>query len=58
MMFYTEEELEGSAKSIVKCLDCCDAVVKYGFSRIGTVLVFMKNLLFQELNYYRTFVKD
>jgi hypothetical protein len=47
MMFYTEDDLECSAKSVVRYLDSYDEVVEYGFSRIGIVLVFIKKLFFQ-----------
>ena len=58
MMIYTEEELNDGAAAITSCLNCCDAVIKYSVDRSNTVILWMKNLFFQELNYYKTFVKD
>jgi hypothetical protein len=58
MMFYTEDDLECSAKSVVRYFDSYDKVVEYGFSRIGIVLVFIKKLFFQEHSGYNTLIKD
>ena len=57
-MFYTYDELEQSAESVGRIFGCCDAMIKYGTSRACLITNFFKNLFFQELDYYKTFIRD
>ncbi len=57
-MIYTHEELQDGAQAIGRLLNSCDAVVRYGYSRITTIVSFVKSLFFQELNHYNTFIRE
>ena len=57
-MFYTEEDLRGSAESVSRLFGCFDAVLRYGMSRATLIFTFTRDLLFQEINYYKTFIRD
>ena len=58
MMFYTYDELEQSAEAVGRIFECCDAMIKYGTARACLIASFLKNLFFQELDYYKTFIRD
>ena len=57
-MFYTYDELEQSAEAVGRIFGCCDAMIKYGTARACLITNFLKNLFFQELDYYKTFIRD
>ena len=57
-MFYTEEDIEGSAQAIGKLFGCCDTLTRYAASRASHILTFVKDLFFQELSYYKTFIRE
>ena len=58
MMIYTDDEIENGAAAMTSCLNCFDAAIKYGVDRSKTVILWTTNLFFQELDYYKTFIKD
>lgn len=58
MMFYTHEELDSAGHAVGRIFGCCDALIRYGASRTSLITSFLKNLFFQELSYYKTFIRD
>lgn len=58
MMFYTYEELDSTGQAVGRIFGCCDALIRYGASRTSLITGFLKELFFQELNYYKTFIRD
>ena len=57
-MFYTHEELDSAGQAVGRVFSLCDALMKYGASRTSLITSFLKNLFFQEINYYKTFIRD
>ena len=57
-MFYTQEELDSAGHAVGRVFGLCDALMKYGASRTRLITSFLKNLFFQEINYYKTFIRD
>ena len=58
MMFYTQDELEKAGHAVGRVFGCCDALIRYGTSRAKLIMDSMKDLFFQELTYYKTFLRD
>ena len=57
-MFYTHEELDSAGQAIGRIFGCCDALIRYGASRASLIGGFLKDLFFQEISYYKTFIRD